>query len=84
MHDFYLQLFSKRSDALLLTCFLKGVSQIDISKTLGISTRSIYKWVKTYKKSGERGLEIHKRGRPKGTQLKPWQCAQVLLGSQNM
>src|ERR1700733_3864764 len=58
--------------------FLKGVSQINISKTLGVSTRSIYKWVKTYKKLGEKGLEIHKRGRPKGTQLQPWQCAQIV------
>jgi transposase len=57
---------------------LKGSSQVDISKALGVSTRSVYKWVKTYKNLGDKGLEMGKRGRPKGTQLKPWQSAQVV------
>lgn len=58
--------------------FLKGFSQISISKTLGVSTRSIYNWVKAYKKLGEIGLKNDNRGRPKGIQLKPWQSAQIV------
>lgn len=58
--------------------FLNGSSQVDISKTLGVSTRSIYNWVQEYKHSGYKGLKIRKRGRPEGIQLKPWQSAQVV------
>lgn len=58
--------------------FLRGVSKIDISKQLCVSRKSVYKWVKAYNKSGENGLKNCKRGRPKGTQLKPWQCAQIV------
>lgn len=58
--------------------FLNGSSQVDISKTLGVSTRSIYNWVQEYKRSGYKGLKIRKRGRPEGIQLKPWQSAQVV------
>jgi transposase len=58
--------------------FLKGFSQVHISTILGVSTRSIYNWVKAYKNSGEKGLKIDNRGRPKGIQLKPWQSAQIV------
>ena len=58
--------------------FLKGRSQIEISKILGVSTRAIHNWLKDYKLSGEKGLIIRKRGRPEGSQLKPWQSAQVV------
>jgi transposase len=58
--------------------FLKGFSQVHISITLGVSTRSIYNWVKAYKNFGEKSLKIDNRGRPKGIQLKPWQSAQVV------
>jgi transposase len=58
--------------------FLNGFSQVHISTTLGVSTRAIYNWVKAYKESGEKGLKINKRGRPKGTQLQPWQSAQIV------
>lgn len=58
--------------------FLKRCSQTYISKTLGVSTRSIYNWIKAYKESGEKGLKVGNKGRPKGTQLKPWQSAQVV------
>lgn len=58
--------------------FLNGKSKVDISKYLCVSRKSVYKWVKAYKNSGETGLKNARRGRPKGTQLKPWQCAQVV------
>lgn len=58
--------------------FLSGVSKINISKQLFVSRRSVYKWVKAYETSGEHGLNTRRRGRPKGTQLRPWQCAQIV------
>lgn len=58
--------------------FLKGHSQVTISKLLGVSTRSVCKYVRAYKSSGQKGLEIRKRGRPEGIQLKPWQSAQIV------
>jgi transposase len=58
--------------------FLKDCSQVHISKTLGVSTRSIYNWVKAYNISGDKGLRIDNRGRPRGIQLKPWQSAQIV------
>jgi transposase len=58
--------------------FLEGYSKIDISKQLGVSRRSVYKWVKAYNESGDKGLKICKRGRPEGSQLKPWQSAQIV------
>jgi len=58
--------------------FLNGVKKTSISKQLGVSRRSVYKWVKAHDKSGEKGLKICKRGCPKGFQLKPWQCTQIV------
>ena len=58
--------------------FLNGTTPTDISTQLGVSRQSIYNWVKKHYRSGRKGLKIHKRGRPKGTQLQPWQCAQIV------
>ena len=58
--------------------FLNKVSQVDISKTLGVSRQSVWKWVKAYIQSGDKGLELRKRGRPQGSQLLPWQSAQIV------
>lgn len=58
--------------------FLSGVSKINISKQLSVSRQSVYKWLKAYEEHGEEGILIDKRGRPKGTQMKPWQCAQIV------
>src|SRR5262245_19860339 len=57
--------------------FLSGISKIDISKQLSVSRQSVYKWLKAYEEHGEEGISVDKRGRPKGCQLKPWQCAQI-------
>lgn len=58
--------------------FLSGYSKIDISKNLSVSRQSVYRWLKTYEENGEDGIAGDKRGRPKGTQMKPWQCAQIV------
>jgi len=58
--------------------FSEGFSKVHIAKLLCVSRRSVYKWVKAHNKSGNKGLEIHKRGRPKGTQLQSWQSAQIV------
>lgn len=58
--------------------FLHGKSPTDISTQLGVSRQSVYNWVKKHSISGKKGLKVHKRGRPKGTQLQPWQCAQIV------
>ena len=58
--------------------FLTGKNPTDISKQLGVSRQAVYKWIGRYSKSGMQGLKIHKRGRPKGTQLEPWQSAQIV------
>jgi transposase len=58
--------------------FISGISKIEISKQLCVSRQSVYKWLKAYEEFGEDGISIDKRGRPKGTQIKPWQCAQIV------
>ena len=58
--------------------FLHGKNPTDISKQLGVSRQSVYNWIKRHSQSGKPGLKINKRGRPKGTQLLPWQSAQIV------
>lgn len=65
-----------RSSAVKL--FLSGISKVDISKQLCVNRRSVYKWLKAYEEHGENGIAVDKRGRPKGTQMRPWQCAQIV------
>lgn len=65
-----------RNDAIEL--FLNGTTTSDISRKLGVSRQAIYGWIDKYSKSGEKGLANHRRGRPKGTQLEPWQSAQIV------
>jgi transposase len=58
--------------------FLNGKNPTDISKHLGVSRQAVYTWIKKHSESGNQGLKIHKRGRPKGTQLQPWQSSQIV------
>jgi transposase len=58
--------------------FLNGKSPTDISTHLRVSRQSVYNWIKKHSELGKQGLKIHKRGRPKGTQLQPWQSAQIV------
>ncbi len=63
--------------------FLKGATITDISKRMGVSRQAIYTWLKKHSLSGDEGLKIHKRGRPRGTQMKPWQSAQIVMTIKN-
>lgn len=45
---------------------------------MGVSRQAVYTWIKKHSRSGAQGLKINKRGRRKGTQLLPWQCAQIV------
>lgn len=65
-----------RHDAVKL--FLTGKSPTDISKHMGVSRQAVYTWIKKHSKAGAKGLKINKRGRRQGTQLLPWQCAQIV------
>lgn len=58
--------------------FLNGKNPTYISRQLGVSRQAVYNWIKRHSASGKRGLRIRKRGRPKGTQMKPWQSAQIV------
>ena len=58
--------------------FFQGCSKASISRQLCVSRRSVYNWVKAHIKLGSRGLHNCKRGRPEGSQLQPWQSAQVV------
>jgi len=58
--------------------FLHGKSPTEISTQLGVSRQSIYNWIRKHSESGMSGLKLNKRGRPKGTQLAPWQSAQIV------
>ena len=53
--------------------YLISKNPTDISTHLGVSRQSAYNRIKAHFKFGKQGLEIHKRGRPKGTHLLPWQ-----------
>ena len=57
---------------------LAGKNPTEISTELGVSRQAIYTWLKKHSKSGNQGLKIHKRGRPKGSELLNWQKAQVV------
>jgi transposase len=61
-----------------ISLFLNKTSQVNISRILGVSRQSVWKWVKTYKEAGDKGLKIRKRGRLKGGQILPWQSAQIV------
>ena len=58
--------------------FLNGKNPTDIATQLGVSRQSVYNWIEKHSELGRKGLEIHKRGRPKGTQLQSWQSAQIV------
>ncbi len=58
--------------------YLNRVNPTEISKRLCVSRQSVYNWIKRHSNKGAKGLRSGNRGRPKGTQLKSWQCAQIV------
>jgi transposase len=66
-----------------IEAYSNGVKKKDIPKLLGVSRQSVWVWLKTYSISGEKALKIKKRGRPEGSQLKPWQSAQIVKTIKN-
>jgi transposase len=58
--------------------YLNGLNPTKISRKLCVSRQSVYNWIKSHSKNGIKGLELKKRGRPKGCQLQPWQSAQIV------
>jgi transposase len=56
---------------------LDGTKQVDVAKILGVTRQAVGKWVKIYRKGGEKALKAKRKGRPKGGSLLPWQAAQI-------
>jgi len=56
---------------------LEGKIQVEVAKVLGVTRQAVGKWVRAYRKGGEKALKAKRRGRPKGGSLLPWQAAQI-------
>jgi len=54
---------------------LAGRTRTEVAAIFGVSRESAGQWVKAYLKGGEKALRAKRRGRPKGSSLKPWQAA---------
>jgi len=61
----------------VLRAILDGKKQGEVASLFGVTRQSINKWVKRYKKGGDRALHAKARGRPRGGSLLPWQAAQI-------
>jgi transposase len=61
----------------VLRAIMDGKKQAEVASLLGVTRQSISKWVKRYKKGGNRALRAKARGRPRGGSLLPWQAAQI-------
>ncbi len=57
---------------------VQGRTQIEAGNMYGVTRQSIGGWVQKYRQDGEKALQAHKRGRPQGGSLKPWQTAQAV------
>jgi transposase len=68
----------KSPQEIAVELFHNNVPKQDISRTLGVSRKTIWNWLTTYFKKGTPGIRKIKRGRPKGIQLEPWQGAQIV------
>lgn len=56
-----------------------GRSRTEVAELFGVTRQTVTRWVKAYRKGGEKALRAKRRGRPKGvgSRLAPWQKAQV-------
>jgi transposase len=56
---------------------LDGRKKKEVAEIFGVTRQAIGKWVRAYKKGGEKALKANPQGRPKGGTLLPWQAAQI-------
>jgi transposase len=61
----------------VVRAILDGKKQTEVASLFGVTRQSISKWVRRYKKGGNRALRAKPRGRPRGGSLLPWQAAQI-------
>jgi transposase len=48
---------------------LEGKRQVEVAKKFGVTRQAVSKWLKAYRKEGEKALKAKRRGRPKGRVL---------------
>lgn len=53
----------------------RGMSKAEAVRTFGVSKTAVFRWIKGYRKGGERALASRPRGRPKRSSLKGHQAA---------
>lgn len=59
--------------------FLAGMPPVEVAALFEVTTKSLRKWVRQYRKGGLRRLKSRRRGRHTGGgYLKPWEQAQVV------
>lgn len=71
--------FEIRCCAVRMVCG-EGYGKLEAAKALGVSRQNVGRWVKLYEEGGMAALELGRRGRRPGEQmrLKGWQCASVV------
>lgn len=45
---------------------MNGRTQVEVAEIFGITRQAVSKWLKAYRKGGEKALKARRRGRPKG------------------
>ena len=48
---------------------LEGKRQVEVARKFGVTRQAVSKWLKAYRKEGEKALNAKRRGRPKGRSL---------------
>jgi transposase len=55
-----------------------GMGITNAAKVFHVSRRAVSNWVRLERQGGEEALKAKQRGRPRGGNLKPWQCATIV------
>src|SRR5660397_251589 len=48
---------------------IEGKRQIEVAKIFGVTRQAVGKWIKKYRRDGEKSLKAKQKGRPKGSAL---------------